>query len=130
MSSHNKRYCGRRKALADPRREVKCPVSECEYNGRIDKTKVHLRGLIVWSVKNEGEAAEEDEKSYKMASNKSKKHTSWFKRYWFTKTKYRQYKGILQKKKLREAFQKKSINKVNVLICLEPLPPPPNKEKN
>ena len=23
----------------------------------------------------------------------------------------------------------KSINKVNVLICLDPLPPPPNKEK-
>ena len=63
MSSHNKRYCGRRKALADPRREVKCPVSECEYNGRTDNAKVHLRGLIVWSVKNEGEAAEEDETS-------------------------------------------------------------------
>ena len=31
---------------------------------------------------------------------------------------------------LREAFKKKkSINKVNVLICLDPLPPPPNKEK-
>ena len=39
MSSHNKRYCGRRKALADPRREVKCPVIECEYNGRIDSAK-------------------------------------------------------------------------------------------
>ena len=25
--------------------------------------------------------------------------------------------------------KKKSINKVNVLICLDPLPPPPNKEK-
>lgn len=33
--------------------------------------------------------------------------------------------------KIREAFNKKikSINKVNVLICLDPLPPPPNKEK-
>ena len=32
------------------------------------------------------------------------------------------HKGSLQKKI-------KSINKVNVLICLDPLPPPPNKEK-
>ena len=31
--------------------------------------------------------------------------------------------------RIREAFKKKSINKVNVLICLDPLPPPPNKEK-
>ena len=61
MSSHNKRYCGRRKALADPRREVKCPVSECEFTGRIDNAKAHLRSLIVWRNKYEGEAAEQDE---------------------------------------------------------------------
>ena len=30
---------------------------------------------------------------------------------------------------LGEAFIKKSIDKVNVLICLDPLPPPHNKEK-
>ena len=38
--------------------------------------------------------------------------------------------NVSQKNRLREAFKKiKSINKVNVLICLDPLPPPPNKEK-
>ena len=30
---------------------------------------------------------------------------------------------------LGKPSKKKSINKVNVLICLDPLPPPPNKEK-
>ena len=57
MSSYNKSNCGRRKALADQKRSVNCPVSECEFTGRIDNAKVHLRHLIVWSKKNEGEAA-------------------------------------------------------------------------
>ena len=46
MSSINKTNCGRRKGLADPRRRVKCPVSECEFTGRIDNAKAHLRSLI------------------------------------------------------------------------------------
>ena len=58
--------------MADPRRRVKCPVSECEYTGRIDNAKAHLRSLIVWSIKHEGEAAEQDETSYTMASKESK----------------------------------------------------------
>ena len=58
MSSINKTNCGRRKGLTEPRRKVKCPVSECEYTGRIDNTKAHLRSLIVWSNRYEGEAAE------------------------------------------------------------------------
>ena len=55
-------------SLAGPRRQVKCPVSECEFTGRIDNARVHLRHLIVWSSKNEGEAAGEDEMCYKVAS--------------------------------------------------------------
>ena len=43
MSSINKTNCGRRKGLTEPRRKVKCPVSECEYTGRIDNAKAHLR---------------------------------------------------------------------------------------
>ena len=74
--------------MAEPRRRVKCPVSECEYTGRIDNAKAHLRSLIVWSNKYEGEAAEQDETSYSMASKESKKHTSWFRRNGFTKTIY------------------------------------------
>ena len=58
--------------MADPRRQVKCPVSECEFTGRIDNARVHLRHLIVWSSKNEGEAAGEDEICYKVASKVSK----------------------------------------------------------
>ena len=91
MSSHNKANCGRRKALADPRRQVKCPVSESEFTGRIDNARVHLRHLIVWSSKNEGEAAGEDEMCYKVASKASKKHTSWFRRYGFTKAKWPEF---------------------------------------
>ena len=49
----------------DPRRRVNCPVCECEFTGRIDNAKAHLRSLIVWSIKHEGEAAEQDETSYK-----------------------------------------------------------------
>ena len=64
MSSINKTNCGRRKGLTEPRRKVKCPVSECEYTGRIDNTKAHLRSLIVWSNRYEGEAAEQDETRY------------------------------------------------------------------
>ena len=56
--------CGRRKGLSDPRRRVKCPVSECEFTGRIDNAKAHLRSFIVWSIKHEGEAAEQDETRY------------------------------------------------------------------
>ena len=85
MSSINKTNCGRRKGLTEPRRKVKCPVSECEYTGRIDNTKAHLRSLIVWSNRYEGEAAEQDETSYSIASKESKKHTLWFRRYGFTK---------------------------------------------
>ena len=33
---------GRKKSLLDPRRHVKCPVSECEYSGRTDHAKRHL----------------------------------------------------------------------------------------
>ena len=66
MSSINKTNCGRRKG--GPRRKVKCPVSECEYTGRIDNAKAHLRSLIVWSIKHEGEAAKQDETSYTTAS--------------------------------------------------------------
>ena len=51
--------------MTEPRRKVKCPVSECEYTGRIDNAKAHLRSLIVWSNRYEGEAAEQDETSYK-----------------------------------------------------------------
>ena len=40
---------GRRKSLLDPRRHVKCPVSECEYSGRKDHVKRHFSKLIVWS---------------------------------------------------------------------------------
>ena len=80
MSSIIRTNCGRRKGLADPRRRVNCPVSECEFTGRIDNAKAHLRSLIVWSNKHEGEAAGQDETSYKMASKESKKHTSWFRR--------------------------------------------------
>ena len=72
MSSINRTNCGRRKGLADPRRRVNCPVSECEFTGRIDNAKAHLRSLIVWSNKHEGEAAGQDETSYKMASKESK----------------------------------------------------------
>ena len=78
MSSINKTNCGRRKGLADPRRRVKCPVSECEFTGRIDNAKAHLRSLIVWSNKYEGEAAEQDETSYSMASKESKKQTACY----------------------------------------------------
>ena len=53
MSSINKTNCGRRKGLAEPRRRVKCPVSECEYTGRIDNAKAHLRSLIVWTLAND-----------------------------------------------------------------------------
>ena len=98
MSSINKTNCGRRKGLADPRRRVKCPVSECEYTGRIDNAKAHLRSLIVWSNKYEGEAAEQDETSYTMASKESKKHTSWFRRYGFTKLKWPQFHSDSEKK--------------------------------
>ena len=114
MSSINKTNCGRRKGLTEPRRKVKCPVSECEYTGRIDNTKAHLRSLIVWSNRYEGEAAEQDETSYSIASKESKKHTSWFRRYGFTKTKQSifssslslytllsLYKGSLQKKEIK-----------------------------
>ena len=40
---------GRKKSLLDPRRHVKCPVSECEYSGRKDHVKRHFSKLIVWS---------------------------------------------------------------------------------
>ena len=40
---------GRKKSLLDPRRHVKCPVSECKYSGRTDHVKRHFRNLIVWS---------------------------------------------------------------------------------
>ena len=93
MSSINKTNCGRRKGLTEPRRKVKCPVSECEYTGRIDNTKAHLRSLIVWSNRYEGEAAEQDETSYSIASKESKKHTLWFRRYGFTKTKWPQFQS-------------------------------------
>ena len=52
---------GRKKSLLDPRRHVKCPVSECKYSGRTDHVKRHFRNLIVWSKTYEGEAAEESE---------------------------------------------------------------------
>ena len=39
--------------MAEPRRRVKCPVSECEYTGRIDNAKAHLRSLIVWTLAND-----------------------------------------------------------------------------
>ena len=66
MSSHNKRYCGRRKALADPRKEVKCPVSECEFTGRIDNTRVHLRHLIFMKTFVETQASHELSCFYRM----------------------------------------------------------------
>ena len=53
MSSINKTNCGRRKGLTEPRRKVKCPVSECEYTGRIDNAKAHLWSLIVWTLAND-----------------------------------------------------------------------------
>ena len=101
MSSINRTNCGRRKGLAEPRRRVKCPVSECEFTGRIDNAKAHLRSLIVWSNKYEGEAAEQDETSYSMASKESKKHTSWFRRYGFTKTKWPPFQSDSEKMKFK-----------------------------
>ena len=98
MSSINRTNCGRRKGLADPRRRVNCPVSECEFTGRIDNAKAHLRSLIVWSNKHEGEAAGQDETSYKMASKESKKHISWFRRYGFTKLKWPLFHSDSEKK--------------------------------
>ena len=87
--------------MADPRRRVICPVSECEYTGRIDNAKAHLRSLIVWSNRYEGEAAEQDETSYSMASKESKKHTSWFRRYGFTETKWPQFQSDSEKMKFK-----------------------------
>ena len=55
---------GRKKSLLDPRRHVKCPVSECKYSGRTDHVKRHFRNLIVWSKTYEGEAAEESENEF------------------------------------------------------------------
>ena len=115
MSSINKTNCGRRKGLTEPRRKVKCPVSECEYTGRIDNAKAHLRSLIVWSIKHEGEAAEQDETSYSIASKESKKHTLWFRRYGFTKTKWPQFQSDseMQFKRISAFFGNSSSNNNN-----------------
>ena len=66
MSSHNKGNCGRRKAFADPRRKVKCPVSEWEFTGRIDNTRVHLRHLIFMKTFVETQASHELSCLYRM----------------------------------------------------------------
>ena len=78
---------GRKKSLLDPRRHVKCPVSECKYSGRTDHVKRHFRNLIVWSKTYEGEAAEESENVFISAPRDSKQHTKWCRRNGFTKTK-------------------------------------------
>ena len=63
---------GRNKSLLDPRRYVKCPVSECELSGRINHVKRHFSKLIVWSKTYVGEAAEEREIELTLASVKVK----------------------------------------------------------
>ena len=78
---------GRKKSLLDPRRHVKCPVSECKYSGRADHVKRHFRNLIVWSKTYEGEAAEESENEFISAPRDTKQHTKWCSRNGFTKTK-------------------------------------------
>ena len=68
---------GRKKSLLDPRRHVKCPVSECKYSGRTDHVKRHFRNLIVWSQTYEGEAIVETLASDKVITFYEKnKHTA------------------------------------------------------
>ena len=67
---------GRKKSLLDPRRHVKCPVSECIFSRRIDHVKKHFNKLIVWSKTYEGEELEIEFISPSMDTNSIEKQIS------------------------------------------------------